>query len=188
MYNTDLIEEILTSESAKRMIQRVTNKYGESYVGLWLFQIIGIANDELKDMVDSFKLQVVPQTATWSLPWWEESLGITTDESLSIEERRQNCIEKKRKRSPMNTSRIEEIISSVAGVSVRMDEYYAKRCFAIYISAIPSIIDEEAVRKKLKEIKQSHMTFNIFYEVAITEKIYCGGAVQKFKEITLREV
>lgn len=188
MYTTELMEKILTSESGQRMIQRVTNKYGESYVGLWLFQVMGLSNDEIKAMVDDFKLQVVPQTATWSLPIWEESVELPVDTSLSIGERRLRIIEKKRKRAPMNPARIEQIISAIAGADVRMDEYAGKNRFAIYISSIPSLVDENRVRQKLKEIKQSHRVFNIFYEQAAVGGIYLGGAVQKFKEITLKEV
>ena len=67
MYSTELMEQILTSEIGQQIIQRVTNKYGNSYVGLWLFQIIGMSNDEVKAMVEDFKNQTLPQTATWSL-------------------------------------------------------------------------------------------------------------------------
>lgn len=188
MYTTDMIEEILTSPSAQRMIQRVTHKYGASYVGLWLFQVMGISNDDIEALIEDFKLQVVPQTATWSLPIWEESVGLTVDTSLSIEERRLRIIEKKRKRAPMNPARIEQIISAIAGADVRMDEYFGKNRFAIYISSIPSLVDENRVRRKLKEIKQSHRVFNIFYEQAAVGSVYLGGTVQKFKEITLKEV
>ena len=52
MYSTELMEQILTSEIGQQIIQRVTNKYGNSYVGLWLFQIIGMSNDEVKAMVE----------------------------------------------------------------------------------------------------------------------------------------
>lgn len=55
MYSTELMEQILTSEIGQQIIQRVTNKYGNSYVGLWLFQIIGMSNDEVKAMVEDFK-------------------------------------------------------------------------------------------------------------------------------------
>lgn len=188
MYTTEMIEEILTSESAQRMIQRVTNKYGASYVGLWLLQVMGMSNDDVKALIDDFKLQVVPQTATWSLSIWEESVGLSVDTSLSIEERRLRIIEKKRKRASMNPARIEQIISAIAGADVRMDEYFGKNRSAIYISSIPPLVDESRIRQKLKEIKQSHRIFSIYYEQAAVGNIYLGGTVQTFKEITLKEV
>lgn len=96
MYSTELMEQILTSEIGQQIIQRVTNKYGNSYVGLWLFQIIGMSNDEVKAMVEDFKNQTLPQTATWSLSLWEQSMGLPVNESESVEQRRQNIIEKLR--------------------------------------------------------------------------------------------
>ena len=171
MYSTELMEQILTSEIGQQIIQRVTNKYGNSYVGLWLFQIIGMSNDEVKAMVEDLKNQTLP-----------------VNESESVEQRRQNIIEKRRRRNAMNPARIEEIISAMTGAAVRMDEYYAKNRFAIYISSIPSLVDELSVRKKLKVIKQSHKVFDIFYEQAIKGDIYIGGIIQKSKEITLEEV
>ena len=58
MYSTELMEQILTSEIGQQIIQRVTNKYGNSYVGLWLFQIIGMSNDEVKAMVEELNITV----------------------------------------------------------------------------------------------------------------------------------
>ena len=45
-YKTDLMEQILTSESAKQMIDYVSPIYGKSRIGLWLFQVIGLEIDE----------------------------------------------------------------------------------------------------------------------------------------------
>ncbi len=84
------------------------------------------------------------------------------NESESVEQRRQNIIEKRRRRNAMNPARIEEIISAMTGTDVRIDEYYGKNRFAIYLSSIPSLVDELSVRKKLKVIKQSHKVFDIF--------------------------
>ena len=142
----------------------------------------------VKAMVEDFKNQTLPQTATWSLSLWEQSMGLPVNESESVEQRRQNIIEKRRRRNAMNPARIEEIISAMTGTDVRIDEYYGKNRFAIYLSSIPSLVDELSVRKKLKVIKQSHKVFDIFYEQAIKGDIYIGGIIQKSKEITLEEV
>ena len=101
------------------------------------------------------------------------------NESESVEQRRQNIIEKRRRRNAMNPARIEEIISAMTGAAVRMDEYYAKNRFAIYISSIPSMVDEESVRKKIKLIKQSHKVFDIFYEQATKGDIRGGMIIWK---------
>ncbi len=171
MYSTELMEQILTSEIGQQIIQRVTNKYGNSYVGLWLFQIIGMSNDEVKAMVEDFKNQTLPQTATWSLSLWEQSMGLPVNESESVEQRRQNIIEKRRRRNAMNPARIEEIISAMTGTDVRIDEYYGKNRFAIYLSSIPSLVDELSVRKKLKVINNL-IKFLIYFMNRLLKGIY----------------
>ncbi|NDO18831.1 DUF2313 domain-containing protein [Lachnospiraceae bacterium MD329] len=184
MYSTELMEQILTSESGQRMIQRVTNKYGESYVALWLFQVMGLSNDEIKTMVDDLKLQVVPQTATWSLPWWERSCGLPVDESIFIEQRRQNVIEKRRKRMPMNPARIEEIVSAMAGgADVFMDEYAGKNTFVMNIYDIPPLEIIQQIQRKLKQIKQSHKVFRLKCSASTSTQsdIYTGAKVVGIK-------
>ena len=159
------------SESAQRMIQRVTHKYGDSYTMLWLFEVIGETNDDLLGMVDDFKHQLVPQTATWSLPIWEESLGLPVDVTLSIDVRRMAIIEKKRKRVPMNPARIEEIVSAiVGGADTWMDEYAGKNRFTMHINDIVDTDVMAQVVAKLKKIKQSHKTFDVSYEKKRTEE------------------
>lgn len=85
----------------------------------------------------------------------------------------------------MNPARIEEIISAMTGAAVRMDEYYAKNRFAIYISSIPSMVDEESVRKKIKLIKQSHKVFDIFMNKLLKE-IYMLVVYSKIKRNYIR--
>ena len=178
MYVTDLMEKILTSKSGNRMIQRVTPKYGDGYVALWLFQILGLSNDTVAAMVDDFELQIVPQTATWSLPWWERSMGLPVDESLSTEERRLRIIEKRRQREPMNPARIEQIVSALAGgADVKMNEYAGKNRFTLHIDDIPSEDIIIQIQRRLKQIKQSHRTFNLQFETnetMDTSVLYCG--------------
>ena len=44
-------------------------------------------------------------------------MGLPVNESESVEQRRQNIIEKRRRRNAMNPARIEEIISAMTGCS-----------------------------------------------------------------------
>ena len=61
-YKTDLMEQILTSESAKQMIDYVSPIYGKSRIGLWLFQVIGLEIDDVKTICkDIFEnLDIIP--------------------------------------------------------------------------------------------------------------------------------
>ena len=46
------MEQILTSESAKQMIDYVSPIYGKSRIGLWLFQVIGLEIDDVKTICE----------------------------------------------------------------------------------------------------------------------------------------
>ena len=74
--HTKLMEEILTSEEAQKIIDFVSPVYGNSYVALKLFQSIGLALDEINSFPDDFIDQIMIQTATWSLDHWEEQYGL----------------------------------------------------------------------------------------------------------------
>ena len=57
-YKTELMEQILTSESAKRMIDYVSPIYGKSRIALWLFQIIS----NLREQFYRYRLEYVKDT------------------------------------------------------------------------------------------------------------------------------
>ena len=60
-YKTDLMEKILKSEAAQRIIDYVSDVYGESYVGLWLFQVIGIVIDEVDAIIMDLFDEIFPE-------------------------------------------------------------------------------------------------------------------------------
>ena len=70
---TELMKKILKSEQAQKIIDEISPVYGESYVCLWLFQIIGKELDKLDDFVQNLRDETVIQTADqWALKYWEE--------------------------------------------------------------------------------------------------------------------
>lgn len=184
IYSTEMIEKILTSASARRMIQRITPKYGNSSIGLKLINVKGLENDRIADMILDFARQAVPQEATWSIPIWERSLGIIPQSEnweINTQNRRQEIIIKLRARAPMNPAKINRIISEIAGVGVdggavaEMDEYYykgiddagkpreLKNTFFLEITPVAAYKNSKSVWNKLREIKQTHRTFIIEY-------------------------
>ena len=66
-YKTDLMEQILTSKSAKQMIDYVSPVYGKSRIGLWLFQVIGLELDDVKTICEDIIDQIFVNRATWGL-------------------------------------------------------------------------------------------------------------------------
>ena len=68
------LENFPTSESAKRMLSYVsTGFYDKSYVGKWLFQVMGLEYDDARKLVEELALQMFPETATWGLKYHEST-------------------------------------------------------------------------------------------------------------------
>ena len=54
-YRTELMDEILKSQTAQRIIDFVAPIYGNGYVALWMFQAIGKPLDAIASFVDSLR-------------------------------------------------------------------------------------------------------------------------------------
>ena len=187
MYKTELMEEILQSPMAQKIIQEVSPIYGEAYTALWMYQVIGAVLDSMEEWTSSLEAQVVPQTATWSLPYWEEQYKIASDPSWSSERRRQNIVNKRKARAPFNPAKMESIISVAAGADARIEELTGKNAFTVYISASQSLVDEDRVKQEIDIAKQAHLIYTIIYERYVEAQTYFGGVIQTAKEITLTQ-
>lgn len=188
MYETELMREILTSPMAKKMIQEISPRYGDAYTFLWLMQVTGLEWDEMLKWSEETRLQVVPQTATWSLDWWELRYGITKDPSLTDEQRRKNIIFRRTNRSPANPAKIEKIVSNMTGHATRVQENTGKNHFTIYISAFPEEIDEEAIRAKLDNILPARLIYTITCEAFTKNQLFIAGLLRAGKEINLSQL
>ena len=149
-YKTELMEQILTSESAKRMIDYVSPIYGKSRIGLWLFQIIGLELDDVKEICDDIYDQIFVSRATWSLPYWEKAYEITPLPDQTIEQRRQQ-IQQRRVKKALNPARFEKILSSLSGVEAKIVENTGKNTFQVIFYGTVNNYDE--VLRIAKECK-----------------------------------
>lgn len=188
MYTTELMQNIVTSPEALKALGRVSPIYGNGYVALWLYQAIGLQMDEVRQWAEEIALQTNPQTATWSIPMWEESLGVVSEPTWTLERRRQNVMNKKLVRAPMNPAKLAKLVTVSAGANAKIKEYTGKNHFTVYISSVPSMVNEELVRKDLDRTKPSHLIYTITYEQSVPGVQYFGGITQQTKTITLRQV
>lgn len=184
-YRTKLTDKIITSEQAKEILNMVSPIYGDDYVSLWLFQIIGSQLDKPAAWVEEYIQQLVPQTATWALPHWESEYGLVPDPSWTIEQRRLNIISKMWSNGPMNPSRLAQIIKGVANADVSISENTGKNRFTVYINTTPYKADNIAVNKTLDKLKPSHLIYHTIYSTETYSDIYIAGVIQKSKIITL---
>lgn len=83
------LEHFPTCETSKRMLARVSPIYERSYVGKWLYQVMGLEMEDARRLFDELRQQAFPETATWGLTYWEQRYGITPNPADDLEARRQ---------------------------------------------------------------------------------------------------
>lgn len=167
MSDTFDIEKFPTSPTAVRMMSRISPIYDRSYVGKWIFQVMGLEMDDVRLRFEELRLQAFPETATWGLTYWEQRYGITPSEAQTIEERRRAVLLKRNTREPVNPARVEYIVETMTGMTARVTENVADYTFAVEIFSDGSAIDFDAVFAKLKRIKPSHQRMLLYMTAAV---------------------
>ena len=157
-YKTDLMEQILTSKSAKQMIDYVSPVYGKSRIGLWLFQVIGLELDDVKTICEDIIDQIFVNRATWGLSIWEKEYGITPLPDQTIAQRRAQ-ISQMRVKKPLNPTRFEKIIKALSGVETKFIENTAKNTFQVNLYGVVNNYDE--VVRRIDKLKPAHLLCDI---------------------------
>ena len=157
---TALSTAILTDATAQRIIDYVSQIYGRSYVGLWLFEAIGEALTSDRGVADELRAETDPITANLLLDYWEKHYNIPTDDSLTIKQRQARLKSKLLSRGPCNPYRLAQAISSaLGGVEVDITENIAKNTFLVNIrSAVDDITPAVAV---IERKKPAHLIYQI---------------------------
>lgn len=158
-YTSDLIEKIITSPSAKRGLDYITPIYGKAYVALWLTQAIGIQTDLIIKWIEEYKNQILPQTATWALSYFEEEYGIPVNNMLPIEERRKAVFLAIMARAPMNPAKLSDILSMSVNADVRIKENTGKNAF---LAESKAYLDSYSI-KKMKGIIDKYKPAHLIY-------------------------
>lgn len=165
------IEKFPTSPTAVRMMSRISPVYDRSYVGKWIFQVMGISLDDVRLRFDELRLQAFPETATWGLTYWEQRYGIQPSETQTFEERRRVVLLKRNLREPMNPAKVEYIIQTMTGLSAKVTENVADYTFSVEIFSDGNDVDFDAVYTKLKQIKPSHQRMIMYLSAVVGVKI-----------------
>lgn len=120
-YQTEMMRSIVKSETAQKLLDWVSPVYGNSYVGLWLFQAIGVLMGEIDEICETLKLETNPETATLLLDQWEDQYGIPRDTSLSVRQRRARIVAKRQTNGPCNPAALEDAIAAALGLAQGRD-------------------------------------------------------------------
>lgn len=159
-YSTELMREILTSEKAQDMIDYVSQIYGNSYVGLWIFQVIGAAMGEVYEIAAKMRYETNPATAELLLDMWEDHYGIARDDSMSAEQRQQRLVAHTIFRRAATPAKIEAAVSAaLGGAKTEVTENVEKNTFLVNVrEAVPDIRPAMAV---IERIKPAHLLYQI---------------------------
>lgn len=157
---TELMRTILTDETAQRIIDFVSPIYGNSYVGLWMYQAIGVVLGEIYGIADALRYETNPATADLLLDYWEKHYGIPKDSNLTKEQRQLRIITKTQTRGPCNPTNLAAAVSAaLGGVEVDITENVAKNTFLVNIRDV--VDDYKAAIPVLERMKPAHLIYQI---------------------------
>lgn len=164
-YNTELMQTILTSPKAREIVDQVSPVYGQSYVGLWLFQVLGQELDLWAQRTRELPEQAFPAKATWALAYWEDMLGLGYNRSLPLEQRRQRILSRLRERSPMNAERLRLLVEAAAnGSRVYIRERIAKNTFEVVLNQGDGVVQLGEVSQTIRRAKPAQLLCQLVFE------------------------
>ena len=164
-YQTNLMRAILTSETAREIIDWVSQLYGDSYVGLWVYQVLGVVLGEVRAMAEQLRQAVRPSTAEELLDLWEVSYGLTIGTGLTPEQRQARLAERKLTHTPASPAALERLVRTAYNCRAVVTEHTAPYTFAVDIySDEPLDLNEVAAR--LRRIKPAQEQMDLYLIVA----------------------
>lgn len=187
MDNNFDIEHFPESESAKRMMSRISPIYENSYVGKWLFEVMGIEMDQARQLVESLRQQCFLEQCTWGIRYWEQRYGLEVDETKDLETRRAAVIAKRGRKQPITPAALEDILETLTGRTVAVDEDNGSYAFKVSIEEGTSTVDYTAVIKKINTVKPSHLSYSIELARKGTLTLNIGVASYQEKSVIISE-
>lgn len=151
-YRTELMQQILTNQKAQEIIDYVSRIYGESYVGLWMYQAIGTVLDQTYQTAEQMMTETNPATADILLKAWENEYSIPVNTALTTQQRRNQLLAKLQSRGACTPYRLAQAVSAaLGGVKVEIKERTGKNQFTVNIrQGVDSIVPAVAVIERMK--------------------------------------
>src|SRR5471030_344989 len=175
------------SKSSEVLNSYVPYEIQNSYIFNEIFNAYGDVFDKLGLDISDLFLQILPQTATeWGIKLWEKRIGITTNTSKSIEERRSRVLAKLNTRGTTTLEVIKQICKSFIS-EVEVVKHYPEYYFEINLLsttgfpyALDSLYDSVEIAKpahlgvkyKLISIIQSQVYYRLAAMTGETMTVY----------------
>lgn len=163
------LEKFPSSKSGNRMLSYLTEGfYDRSYIGKWIFEVMGQEWDEMIEIFDTFQEQCFPKTCTWSLQYFEQMFGL--ESKGNFEERKIALLEKISVVLPFNQRNIKKSIQEISNViseKIQVIEYPEEFSFEVKILADDEMqTDWKLIQEYLDKIKPAHLLL-LFVVVSI---------------------
>lgn len=139
---------------------------------------------------DSLLAQLDPNTATWGLDYWEQALGLATDQSKEMEYRRSRIVSKLRGSGTTTAALIKNVSESFTNGEVDVEEAYGEYTVRIrFVGRIGIPPNLEDLRDALKDIMPAHLAWEFVITYRLNQEIqaYTHGGLAVFQHQTIRE-
>lgn len=158
------LENFPTNEIAKKMMSTITGSgfYDNSYIGKWIFQVMGEEIEVAKRYIEELSEQAFPQSSTWGIGYQERKYGIPENAGITLEGRRKQIMIQKI-RSPMNPAYLERQIRLIVGHD-RVEVIEDNSEYVLRVEIEETDISAAAypeVSKFVKKVKPSHLSLLI---------------------------
>lgn len=129
---------------------------------------LGTLQHDLEDLAQ----QAFLTTATWGLMFWEEMYGVTTDLSLTYDERREVVYAKMRGQGTTTKKMIQQTAESFSGGEVEVIEHNADHLIIIhFVGTVGIPRNMAAFSRMIEDIIPAHLRFEYKYRYATWREV-----------------
>lgn len=178
-----VLENFPTSESAKRMMDTISKGFYEnSYVGKWIFQVMGLEIDDARARIEELPYQAFLQTVTWGIRYFEEKYGFEVDENMSLEERRKRIQEKISNKGSVNPEIIKAIAESATGRECNVQEFVDAYTFWITVFQGEKGFGFKEFLERIDSRKPSHLSYGVTLDFQETVALAYACVIKERKK------
>lgn len=143
----------------QRMKSYLPKFYETSRISGAIMDSQGTELDQLRLTLDELLQQSFVGTATWGLDIWEKQLGIKTDPTKPVSERRSNIVSKIRGTGTVTIELLQNVAQSFDHGTIEVTQQPALYQFTVHFVdtlGLPPNIDD--VKAAIEEIKPAHLS------------------------------
>ena len=174
-------EEENTEIEIKRetdLLEYLPSFYHNSDVIKTFMESNSVEVDTLKAYIEDLIKNLYVKTATWGLDLFEEELGLTTDKSISYEERRERILAKKRGNGTTTKKMLKNTAEAFSGGEVEIIENFEDYSFIVKFVGVLGIPKNLTLFKNMiEEIKPAHLNYELAFTYTVWNMIMSKKAI-----------